>query len=820
MKIYTKILITILPLVIVSLVASSGSAYLFSRNALTSLAETWLQTKLDVALKSAEEHEEILHRYGLAEIAASVSQSKFDTAADMQSIEIGDHGYIFVVNSDGIIRIHPDSSVTGSDVSKENWFLSLGKQAEGRLVYSMQNERHLAMWAYFKPWGWYILAADTEIEIYGAINRMRTFILLLGTMGPLLIALVLMLVTRRLTTPLCLLEAGAVQIGQGNLDTRISIRTKDEVGSLASVFNDMTAQLQETLDALQSREEYFRTIIENASDVISIVDKDGNIRYASPSSERVFGFNKEERIGSSIFEHVHPDDRANVQNYFSSKLDTPGLAPPIEFRYHKVDGSWLFLETIGNNLLHNPVMDGVVIYTRNITERKRAEEALEAERERLAVTLRSIGDGVITIDMEGTIVLINKMAEKLTGWDHKEAIGKPLLEVFKIIEEEKRQSYENLVKTVLDKERMITFTTPMTLMAKDGLEHIIADSAAPIFDIQSRIIGAVIVFRDISEKLMMEKELLKTQRLEAVGILAGGIAHDFNNILTAVTGNISLVKHYTNPGDKIHDRIIEVEKALERAVALTFQLLTFAKGGTPVKKTLLISKLIKDSAVFTLRGSNVQCEFSLDDNLQPVYADEGHLNQVINNLIINAKQAMPEGGVIKIAAENVTIKPDKSLPLNPGDYIIITIEDEGCGIAEENISKIFDPYFTTKDDGSGLGLATTYSIIQQHGGHITVESKPGVGTKFQIHIPTSKKSLQEKATPRNHIYSSGGRILVMEDEAAIRNVTEVMLDELGYESDFACDGEEAIEKYKNACKSEKPFDAVLMDLTIAGGRTP
>ncbi|MBU7029359.1 MAG: PAS domain S-box protein, partial [Theionarchaea archaeon] len=442
------------------------------------------------------------------------------------------------------------------------------------------------------------------------------------------------------------------------------------------------------------------------------------------------------------------------------------------------------------------------------------EESLAAEKEQLAVTLRSIGDGVITTDIHGTVILINKAAEELTGYTQEEAVGKPLHAAFHIISERTRIPRESPVDKVLNQGTVVGLGNNTVLISKDGTERIIADSGAPIRDRTSKIIGVVLVFCDITEKRKMEQDLLRAQKLESVGILAGGIAHDFNNILTAILGNANLAKMYA-ADNKIKEKLTKIEKASLQAKDLTQQLLTFSKGGAPVKKTTSIRELIKDSASFALRGSNVRCHFYIPDDLWPVDIDEGQISQTISNIIMNADQAMPEGGVIQVRAENVVVTAKQQLPLL-GKYIEISIADQGVGIPEKHLDKIFDPYFTTKQKGSGLGLATTYSIVKKHNGHITAESKVGEGTTFRIWLPASRKIFERKEKTPSKMVGGEGRILLMDDEESILEAAGEVLQHLGYTVEVARDGEEAVDIYAKALE-EEPFDAVIMDLTIPGG---
>jgi PAS domain S-box-containing protein len=454
-----------------------------------------------------------------------------------------------------------------------------------------------------------------------------------------------------------------------------------------------------------------------------------------------------------------------------------------------------------------------------INERKEAEKALATEQERLAVTLRSIGDGVITTDIEGNIVLINKIAEKLTGWNQEDAAGKPLSEVFHIINERTGKRCENPVDKVLENGKIVALANHTALIAKDGSKCSIADSGAPIRDKQSEIIGVVLVFRDVTVENRKEEELAKGRKLESVGLLAGGIAHDFNNILTAILGNINLALLDTNPDDKNHFLLQEAEKASLRARKLTQQLLTFAKGGEPVKELAAIKDIIQDSANFVLRGSNVRCNFHCNDDLWPVEIDQGQVSQVIQNIIINANQAMPEGGIVEVNCTNISLAQSKSLNLRPQDYIKISIEDCGIGIASSLLDKIFDPYFTTKQQGSGLGLAVSHSIISKHNGYITADSEPGVGTTFTLYLPAEKdKQLALHSTQEagNELLGQG-RILIMDDDKMVRTVSQSMLSHLGYDVLLAENGDEALSLYREALATETPINLTIMDLTIPGG---
>jgi len=323
--------------------------------------------------------------------------------------------------------------------------------------------------------------------------------------------------------------------------------------------------------------------------------------------------------------------------------------------------------------------------------------------------------------------------------------------------------------------------------------------------------------KEMAQRKKMEKEILNAQKLESIGILAGGIAHDFNNLLTAILGNVSLARR-SGDTENMPKNLEAAERACIRAQELTRQLLTFSKGGTPVKKTISLARLLRECVPFTLRGSNVKGELDIPQDLWPADVDPGQLHQVISNLVINADQAMSEGGKITVIARNTEIKKDNQLLLKAGSYVEISVADRGAGIAKKHLQRIFDPFFSTKQKGSGLGLATSYSIIKNHGGRITVDSRIGDGTTFQLYIPAAPgKVIEEKERKSEQPLSGAGRILVMDDEEMIRAMVFDVLRDIGYEVVTVEDGAEAIALYKEARKSGKDFDAVILDLTVPGG---
>ncbi len=325
----------------------------------------------------------------------------------------------------------------------------------------------------------------------------------------------------------------------------------------------------------------------------------------------------------------------------------------------------------------------------------------------------------------------------------------------------------------------------------------------------------IALYKAKMEKL--ETQLRESQKMEAIGKLAGGIAHDFNNILGAIMGNISYAISQTNQDEELCEVLSDVQESAKQAQSLTHQLITFAKGGAPIKKISSLDSLIKESASFVLKGENSICDFNFPKDLRKARVDPNQFHQVISNLVLNSNQAMPEGGKIQIKAENISLGLNASIPLPQGNYIKVIIQDQGVGIADKHLSKIFDPYFSTKQEGRGLGLSTTYSIIKRHSGHITVASELGEGTIFSIYLPASEKSNRQLKDNLESKHQDNGKILIMDDQEPVLKMIGRILNRMGYETDFATDGEQAIELYRNAYQSKHPFDAVILDLTIPGG---
>jgi PAS domain S-box-containing protein len=424
-------------------------------------------------------------------------------------------------------------------------------------------------------------------------------------------------------------------------------------------------------------------------------------------------------------------------------------------------------------------------------------------------------DLIIEISNQGECQYASPNCQAVLGYDSTDMFGKSF---FDFMHPEERQTLTESFHIQVGSLQEIDMVC--RVQTKQGAWRWFESHIHP-FRTSVGTVKGVIVARDITEQKQVEEERLRAIKLESVGLLAGGIAHDFNNILTSVFANIGLAKMITakntSSNTSVVERLNSAEKACLRARDLTKQLLTFSKGGAPVKSTTSIASIIRDTVEFVLRGSSVRCHLHIPEHLWPVVVDEGQISQVLQNLVINAEQAMPEGGEIEVNVDNISIPSPSDLPLKAGNYVRATVTDQGIGIPLDHLSKIFDPYFTTKQKGSGLGLATTYSIIKRHEGHVAVSSALGKGACFTFYLPASSMTEATQDETPDDLVGGKGRILVLDDDEEIQEVLGKMLQHLGFEVDLANEGEKALRYYAQALEQKAPYLATILDLTIPGG---
>ncbi len=575
-----------------------------------------------------------------------------------------------------------------------------------------------------------------------------------------------------------------------------------------------------TKKALLDLQEKFQVVFHEYLDVMLVLDlRNGHILHVNHTIDRVLGYDGARLVGQPFATLWDPDEIALAEGVLE-RVRTEGTAFYSGF-FPCVDGARLPMDLQMSKVPWGRT-EAMIATLRDVSERDRAERRLADEKEQLAVTLRSIGEGVITTDTAGRITLLNGMAERMTGWRQVEAAGRPLTDVLRLDCGPEEGLCAAQVQGILHTGQILELTKDITLHARDGRSCALALTGAPIRTHDGHISGVVAIFRDMTLEQKREEELQKASKLESVALMAGGIAHDFNNILTAILGHISLAKATAAPTSAV---IGTIEKACMYATDLTRQLLTFAKGSTPNRQMESLAEVAREAVEFALHGSNMRCVFDLPAPLPPVEVDRNQIHQVINNLVINAVQATAQCGMLHVEARKVVVGREQPVAtLAPGEYVRLSLRDNGSGIAPEHLARIFDPYFTTKSSGSGLGLATAYSIIKKHDGLIQAESELGIGTTFLLYLPTGARAVPalrasadssgERARSK---LATGGRVLFMDDEEILQELVAAMLGHLGYDVECAAHGAEALERYERALAEDRPFAVVIMDLTVPGG---
>ncbi len=664
-------------------------------------------------------------------------------------------------------------------------------------------------------YAWAAIPEEAVLAPANAALARNLFLLFLTSVLSLIVAWIIG--QRTLLIPIKNLVAITKKFATGTLDlhNKPALRP-DELGTLTAAFYEMANIQERNQKKLIENEARFRLLLDGLETLVNVVDMDTHeILFINEYGKKLLG----DITGQVCWQSLQKGQAGPCTFCTNKSLlnedGTPGKGYSWEYENNRINRCFF----VHDRTLY--WVDGRIVRLQvaiDITEKKRAETLLAEEKERLAVTMQSIGDGVITTDFAGNIVLLNKVAEDISGWMTAEAIGMPLEQVFQLVDAQTRKKCMPSVDHIINAGPTIGIETQPVLITKNGAAKSIEYSGSPIRDSQAEVIGVVLVFRDVTELLKTKKELLKMKKLESVGLLAGGIAHDFNNILTAILGNINLVSLDKCLSDRAKELLAEAEKASLRAQGLTQQLLTFAKGGDPVKELSSLEKVIKDSAEFILHGRAVACHYNFPSDLWLTDIDTGQISQVVQNIVLNAIAAMPKGGLVTISGKNVPVLDQGIFPDGSGKYVEISIRDTGIGMDAEAIEKIFDPYFSTKKEGSGLGLAIAQSVITKHKGYIAVESQPGKGSAFTFYLPASNVGkLPAKAIQSKIVSSRSLKILVMDDDSMVRSLTESMLNHLGHEVILTKDGQEAIATFQKALDNHSLFDLIILDLTIPGG---
>ncbi|MHC1697306.1 MAG: PAS domain S-box protein [Geobacteraceae bacterium] len=575
------------------------------------------------------------------------------------------------------------------------------------------------------------------------------------------------------------------------------------------------SERKRTEEELRASEGRLRTLVQTLPDLVWLKDQVGVYLSCNPMFERFFGAKEAEIIGKNDHDFVEQ----KLADFFVEN-DRKAMAAGQPTRNEEWitfadDGRRALLETIKTPMYDDRgVLIGILGIGRDITERKRTEEELRESEARYRGLVELFPEAIY-IHTGGKLVFANSHGARLVGVECPEDLyGREALD---FVQPEYRDFVTKRIKSAYE-QGISNPPVEQVFLRADGVP-VQVEVSSNSFSYHGKK-ALQIIARDISERKKRQEELVKAQKLESLGVLAGGIAHDFNNLLTGIMGNLSLMREELSTDHPLQERLARCEKAINQTTGLTCQLLTFSRGGEPVKKLFDLRPVLRDTISFALRGSNVALELAIADDLWPLEADEGQLCQVINNLIINAGQAMPNGGTVRVEAGNSRLSSAEVPPLAAGDYLLVSVIDQGTGIAPEYLDKIFDPYFTTKESGSGLGLTALYSIVRKHHGQVLVSSDIGVGTAFRIYLPACPEKEGGLPAPKDKapltVSTSGAFILVMDDELPIRELSEEMLRLIGCRVESCSCGEELIELYRQRIVEGCRPDVVIMDLTIPG----
>ncbi len=711
-------------------------------------------------------------------------------------------GYPVIVNYRGGIVLHPtlpagDMSVAGEEVIRKAISME-----HGSLEYVYRDgEEKWCVFRTFSPWEWVVLFSVPKEYKYRKVIQFKREISGLLLFICALVLAVISLLLYHVIKPIIKLSKASRAIAEGDLQIELKDERNDEVGELTRNFmlmqeavkkqltdfaqqnvalKDEMKQRKQATAALVESERRYREIFNTRTDAIFLIDANtGTIADVNKGMLAMFGCTYTQALQmqvKSLIPDAHPFSfRGGQRKVIKAINEGPQT---FEWLGKKMTGE-IFWIGISLKLTKFDGTHYLLAVARDINERKVAVQALEEEQERLAVTLRSIGDGVIATDEHGKVVSLNNAGEKLTGWEQDRARGNHFSEIFTIDDVDGAGTEQQPIIDQLIAGTSIQRDKIVLVNVHDQGKRSVALSGAPILGRDKKVYGAVIVFRDISDALKIEAEMLKVKKLESIGILAGGLAHDFNNIIFGIQGNINLALTTLDPHSNVVRYLEAADKATVRAADLTQQLLTFSKGGEPVKRIISLKGLPDEAARLVLGESKIKLSCSYESNLLAVEADSNQISQVIQNIVTNAVQAMDDEGVITITCDNHVEEDTADRILNPGQYVHIAIKDQGNGIPSGDLDKIFDPYFSTKQIGQGLGLAICHSVVKNHGGLIAVQSVVGQGTTFHLYLPAVELLSEQGAVAEIRSGDAAEQkksVLIMDDERMIRDlVTEILM---------------------------------------------
>jgi len=562
--------------------------------------------------------------------------------------------------------------------------------------------------------------------------------------------------------------------------------------------------------ALRWSEEHFRSLIENSSDIISIIDREGRVSYESPSLERVLGYKPEELIGKSAFDLVHAEDLPRAIRVFKRRARGASTAKPLEYRVRHKDGSWRVLEIVGKDMLDHPGIGGVVLNSRDVTERKKAEEQIREQ----AALLDKAQDAILVHDAEQRLRFWNKSAERLYGWSAEEVIGR---KVDELLGKKDSIAIRQARSVALEKGE---WSGELEQTTQSGREIIVESRWTVVSDHKSEAGAMLVINTDVTERKALEEQLLRAQRMESIGTLAGGIAHDLNNVLTPILLAIKLLREEVS-AKSARELLNTLESSAHRGANIVQQVLSFARGMQGERSVFQIKHPLSEivGIVKDTFPRSIQIGTRIPKDLWPVFGDPTQLHQVFMNLCVNARDALPQGGKLQVEAANVIIDENYARmqpEAKAGPYVVITIADTGVGMPPAIQSKIFEPFFTTKEvgKGTGLGLSTVLGIVRSHGGFVNVYSEVGKGTRFKVHLPAAERNDKPLSLGEDRIdlpRGQGELIIVADDEEPIREVIKLTLEANDYRVLTANEGTEALAR---VAEHRSAIRAMLVDVMM------
>lgn len=572
---------------------------------------------------------------------------------------------------------------------------------------------------------------------------------------------------------------------------------------------------------LKENEQRLSVTLESLGDAVISINERQLINYANPAAEQLIGLSQAELLDKK-FCSIFQMDNYKENEFFNAVInDVRVLKNSDSVVYVLPLKTKIFVSYTASPLYRsNKSVSGIVLVMSDIQDRKSAEAALQQEHELFEMTIKSVNDGVLVTNQDSQIVVVNQSMRDITGEKIRVNVGDHLKPFLNGIASNGNEIYQTILSDVLDNGQIYALVIQTNLINLSGKMILLSMVNSPIRRKNDKILGVLTIIRDITNQKQIEDELQRANKLESLGLLAGGIAHDFNNLLVGAVGNLTATRLKLTDNTDAVSLLQKTENILLKASRLTHQLLTFSKGGVPIRKKISLKIIIEDTLGFSLSGTSIETAISIEPNLSIVEGDAGQLEQVFNNIVINAVQAMNGKGRITVSAKNIELS-DSNNPTNlpDGHYVCLEFNDNGPGIPTEIINKIFDPFFTTKETGNGLGLAIVYSIVAKHGGTIIVDSEADKGTTFRIYLPADPSVTEDVTNQFRTTDRIGGerpRILLMDDDQTIREVFEVVLNEFNFECLFASNGEEALAIYKR-CMTARPIHVVILDLTIVGG---